>query len=169
MKITEIPEFKDKKALLVLSSKDTVEEAAKQMRKFSYGAAVVVDKKQLSGIFTERDLLVKVVAEGKDCKSVLIGDVMTKNVKTARLKDDVYDSMRRMSQGRFRHLPIVDDKGEVIGMVSQGDFVAITWSQLFHHFKSHTKMSFSARTQIWMLIISTFLYIILMYILIQKL
>jgi CBS domain-containing protein len=169
MKITEIPEFKDKKELLILKSTETVEAAAKQMTKYNYGATVVVDNNKLSGIFTERDLLVKVVAEGKDYKSAVIADFMTKNVKTANLDDDVYDSMRRMTQGRFRHLPIVDDKGVVIGMVSQGDFVAITWSQLFQQFKSHTKMSFSSNTQIWMFIILILTYIALIYVLVIKL
>ena len=169
MKITEIPEFKDKKELLILKSTETVEAAAKQMTKYNYGATVVVDNNKLSGIFTERDLLVKVVAEGKNYKSAIIADFMTKKVKTANLDDDVYDSMRRMSQGRFRHLPIVDDKGAVIGMVSQGDFVAITWTQLFHQLKSHTKMSFSSNTQIWMFIISILTYFALMYVLILKL
>ena len=114
-------------------------------------------------------MLVKVVAEGKNYKSAIIADFMTKKVKTANLDDDVYDSMRRMTQGRFRHLPIVDDKGAVIGMVSQGDFVAITWSQLFQQFKSHTKMSFSTNTQIWMFIILILTYIALIYVLVIKL
>ncbi len=169
MKITEIPEFKDKKELLVLRSGDTVWKAVKKMQENNYGAAIVVENKKLCGIFTERDLLVKVVAQGKDYKTLLIADVMTKKVKTATLEDDIYDSMRRMSQGRFRHLPIIDAKGAVIGMVSQGDFVAITWSQLFHQIKSHTKIAFSSKTQIWMFIVSTLIYIALMYILVKKL
>ena len=101
MKITEIPEFKDKKELLILKSTETVEAAAKQMTKYNYGATVVVDNNKLSGIFTERDLLVKVVAEGKNYKSAIIADFMTKKVKTANLDDDVYGSMRRMTQGRL--------------------------------------------------------------------
>jgi len=169
MKITDIPEFKDKHKLLILKSTETVESAVKQMVKYNYGSAIVIDDKKLSGIFTERDLLVKIVAEGKDYKSILIAEAMTKNVKTAHLDDDVYDSMRRMSQGRFRHLPVVDDKGFVIGMISQGDFVAITWTQLFQQFKSNTKMSFSSKTQIWMFIISIFTYLALIYLLITKL
>jgi len=168
MRITEIPEFKDKKQLLLLESTMTVEEAARQMKKFNYGAAVVVDNKKLSGIFTERDLLIKVAAEGKDYKSLLVADVMTTNVKTANLDDEVYDSMRRMTQGKFRHLPVIDDKGSVIGMLSQGDFVAATWPQLFNQLKSQTKISLLSNTQIWMLVFSLIAYISLMYILIRN-
>lgn len=163
MHIVDIPEFKDKKAILTLNKDTALYEAAATMKKHNYGAAAVTDKDgKLVGIITERDFLMKVVAEKKDIAKLKVSDVMTTNVKTAKINDTVYDSMRRMTQGRFRHLPIVDDNGVVTGMVSQGDFVAITWMQLFEQFKNRTKTSFLTHTQIWTIVIAILVYVTLL-------
>ncbi|MCO5575304.1 hypothetical protein L7F22_029104 [Adiantum nelumboides] len=126
MKIIDIPKFKDKSQLLLLDKETTLHEAAKKMKELNYGAVIVTNQRNLCGIFTERDLLMKVAAEGREIKNLKLADVMTVNIKTAHVDDSVYDLMRRMSQGRFRHLPIVDKNGRISGMISQGDFVALT-------------------------------------------
>lgn len=168
MHIVDIPEFKDKKSILTLASDTTLYDAAATMKKHNYGAAVVTDKDgKLLGIVTERDFLMKVVAEKKDISKLKVEDIMTKDVKTAKVNDTVYDSMRRMTQGRFRHLPIIDDNGKITGMVSQGDFVAITWLQLFEQFKNRTKTSFFTHTQIWTMIISILIYLTVMILVIR--
>ncbi len=153
MRISDIPEYKDRKQVLMFDSQVELFDAAKKMKELNYGAAIVLENGKLCGIFTERDLLMKVAAEGKEIKGIKLSDVMTRNVKTAHVDDSVYDSMRRMTQGRFRHLPIIDDSGEVTGLISQGDFVAITWQQLFQQFKTQTKLSFVTFTQLWILVI----------------
>jgi CBS-domain-containing membrane protein len=63
-----------------------------------------------------------------------------------------------MTSGHFRHLPVVDDDGNLTGMVSQRDFVAITWEQLFGQFKNKTKSSFLTFSSVWMLCIGMVLY-----------
>lgn len=153
MKISDIPEYKDKRQILMLDKQITVFDAAKKMKELNYGAALVTENGKLSGIFTERDLLMKIAAQGKEISGVKLADVMTSPVKTAHIDDTVYDSMRRMSQGRFRHLPVVDNNGEITGLISQGDFVAITWYQLFQQLKTQTKSSFMTFTQLWILVI----------------
>ncbi len=55
---------------------------------------------------------------------------MTTDLKVARADDDLLDWLRLMSNERFRHLPVVDDQGVIIGMMSQGDFVSYTWPEL---------------------------------------
>lgn len=159
MQISDIPEFKDKKALLTLDSDVTAYDAAKEMKRCNFGAVVVTRNGKLCGIFTERDSLMKIVAEKKDPVKLKLADVMTADVKTAHIDDSVADSMRRMSQGRFRHLPIVDAEGNITGMISQGDFVAITWHQLLQRFKMHVKSSFESYTQLWMLVLAVLIYI----------
>ena len=160
MHIVDIPEFKDKKEILTLNKDTKLHDAAETMKKHNYGAAVVTDKDgKLVGIISERDFLMKVVAERKDISKLKVGDVMTTQVKTAKITDTVHDSMRRITKGRFRHLPIVDDSGKVTGMVSQSDFVAISWMQLLEQFKNRTKTSFLTHTQIWTMIISILVYI----------
>ena len=162
MRIVDIPEYRDKKHVLSLDENTLIIDAVKKMKKLNYGAAIVTRNDRLCGIFTERDVLMKVVAEELDVKKLKLKDVMTSDVKVSKKEDTVYDSMRRMSQGKFRHLPITDDDGHVIGMVSQGDFVAITWHQLVHQFKTQTKESLSTFTQIWLLIIPLVIYILSM-------
>ncbi|MFK7840489.1 MAG: CBS domain-containing protein [Bdellovibrionales bacterium] len=69
---------------------------------------------------------------------------MTTNVKTAEVDDRVANCLHRMSQGRFRHLPIVDEKKKVLGMLSQGDFVAFTMSDVLSRFTKTSKAEISA-------------------------
>jgi CBS domain-containing protein len=72
------------------------------------------------GIFTERDVLCKVVAEGRDPATTRIVDVMTQEVVTVRSTTSVEEAMAVFTERRFRHLPVVDD-GELKGLVSSGD------------------------------------------------
>lgn len=162
MRIIDIPQYKDKKQLLMLDKDTILIDAAKIMKEMNYGAVIVTDQKKLCGIFTERDLLMKVVAEGKNVQVLKLANIMTINVQTANVNDEVYDCMRRMTEGRFRHLPIVNDQGEVSGMVSQGDFVAITWGQLLGQFTTKAKTSFFSYTQLWMLVIGALAYALIM-------
>ncbi len=130
MKINEMPEFRDKKHVLLADQSETVEAAVKRMSEKNYGALVVTDNGKLAGIFTERDVLRRVVANDLNIKKTKLKDVMSTDLKTAGTDDLISDSLRRMSQGRFRHLPVVDDSDKVIGMLSQGDFVAFTMSDI---------------------------------------
>ena len=154
MRIVDIPEFQDKDKLLTCRKGLTVLEACQMMQKENRGE----NDETLIGIFSERDVLNRVVAIKKDPEKITIDEVMTKDVKTGSLTDNIPESMRRMSQGRFRHLPIVDDDNKLIGIVSQGDFVALTWYDLWHRFKQKTKTSFIGFTQVWMIVIAIILY-----------
>jgi CBS domain-containing protein len=158
MRIIDIPEFRDRKAVLEFSPETPVLEACKKMADHNYGSCVVTVRGMIVGIFTERDLLVKVAGKGIDFKKLTLGDVMTPNPKTAHVDDSVIDSLRRMNSGRFRHLPIVDDQAHVIGIVSQGDFVAVTWGQLFHRISQHTRSSFEQYIQIWLVLLGVLTY-----------
>ncbi len=161
MRIMDVPEFKDKTNILTVSPESSLEQAVSEMAGRNVGSAVVVKNDKVVGIFTERDLLVKVVGKGKSIRDLKISDVMTKNPHSARLEDDVNDSLRRMSQGRFRHLPIVDGDKKLVGLLSQGDFVAYTWSDLMSRVGHHTKRSFLTNSQLWLLILGPVAYIIL--------
>lgn len=165
MRIMDVPEFKDKTNILTVSPETPLEQVVMEMSTRNVGSAVVVKDGKLVGIFTERDLLVKVMGRNKSIQTLIVSDVMTKNLHAAKMEDDVSESLRRMSQGRFRHLPIVDDKKHLIGLLSQGDFVAYTWSDLMSRVGQHTKLSFLTNSQLWLLILGPILYIILIKIL----
>lgn len=132
MRISDMPEFRDKSDVLTFKPTDTLATAIAAMSKKNYGAVLITDKDKLVGIFTERDLLRRVAAENMDLKKTKLQDVMTKKLKTAKIDDNVTDSLRRMSQGRFRHMPVIDENDKIMGMLSQGDFVAYTLSDLIY-------------------------------------
>ena len=119
MRIIDMPEFRDKTQVLSFDEETTLKKAIDEMADKNYGACLVTRKDKLAGIFTERDLLRKVAPKGLDLKKKKLKDVMTKNLKTAQVTDDVADCLRRMSQGRFRHMPVVDDKKNILGMLSK--------------------------------------------------
>ncbi len=126
MKIADLPEFKNRTKVLSCAPSDTVYDAVVAMTYKKCGAIAVTENDKLIGIFTERDLLARVVGQGRDVESTQVSEVMSQNIETATPQDSVVLCMGRMSHGRFRHLPVVDSEGQLSGMLSQGDFVAYT-------------------------------------------
>jgi CBS domain-containing protein len=86
------------------------------------GSILAVEAGDLRGIFTERDVLHRIMVAGRDPKTTTLRDVMTRNVRCAGLDTTVDSAMRYMTLGRYRHLPVVEDH-EVLGLVSIGDLV----------------------------------------------
>ena len=84
----------------------------------------------MAGIVTERDMLRRLLGERLDQHTTALSAIMTTEVRTARLDDEIVDWLRLMSNERFRHLPVVDANGRLINVLSQGDFVSYTWPQL---------------------------------------
>jgi CBS domain-containing protein len=82
------------------------------------GAVVVVEERKLRGVFTERDLMYRVVARKKDPATTPIGEVMTRNVQTVTEETSVHEAMALMRMNHFRHLPVVGPGGQVLGMVA---------------------------------------------------
>ncbi|MCE4627970.1 MAG: CBS domain-containing protein [Desulfurococcales archaeon] len=101
---------------------ETVYEAAVKMAELGVGALPVIDEEgRLVGIFTERDLLVRVVAKGLDPTKIRVGEVMTPNPVTVGPDEPVEEALRLMAKIRARHLPVVDEKGRLVGIVSIRD------------------------------------------------
>jgi CBS domain-containing protein len=103
--------------------KTTVLEAAKTMNQRRIGAVVVTDGDRVVGIFTERDILNRIVAAGKDPKTTRVEEVMTSPMACCRRDTPLADCKAVMSQKRIRHLPVVED-GKLFGLISAGDIVA---------------------------------------------
>lgn len=161
MKISEIPEYKDKKSVFMREEDEPLTDAVNEMCKQNFGSVIVTRGGKLCGIVTERDLMKKVLNMGRDPTTLTLGDVMTPDPKITKEDDLVVDGLRRMSEGHFRHLPIVDEDGNVVGMVSQGDFVAYTWPQIFHRAAENAR-SFASMggTQVVLIIAAVMLYTI---------
>jgi CBS domain-containing protein len=102
-----------------------VAKAIELMRKKKMGAVIVVEKsrkRRVVGIFTERDLLSRVL-DRRGYGRLALGKVMTKDPETLRPKDSLAYALNKMSVGRFRHVPLVDDAGRAAGMLSIRDVV----------------------------------------------
>ena len=103
---------------------DTVEKVAQLMKKEDIGPVPVVDdeqNKRLVGIVTDRDLALKVVAEGRDPQTTKVEEVMTRKLITCRPDDDVESAMKAMAQYQLRRIPVVDDANRLVGIISQAD------------------------------------------------
>ena len=101
-----------------------IQEAARLMKEEDVGVLPVVESassKRLLGVITDRDIAIRVVAEGKSSASVR--DAMTSGVSTAKADDSLKDVMQLMGREQVRRVPIVDDRGELVGIVSQADIV----------------------------------------------
>jgi CBS domain-containing protein len=98
----------------------TVHDAARLMREHNIGALLVLDGEKLVGIFTERDGLFRVLADGLDVRTTQLSTVMTTNPQTIPASSTFTTALQMMHEGRFRHIPVVEDE-RVIGIVSVRD------------------------------------------------
>ncbi len=102
----------------------TVAEAARLLSERRIGAVVVSsDGRRAEGILSERDIVRELGRSGAEVLDRKASDMMTSKVSTCVCADDALEVLERMTQGRFRHLPVVNDKGEMLGVVSIGDVV----------------------------------------------
>ena len=100
----------------------TVFEVALTMTEGRVGAIPILDGETLVGIFSERDLMQRVVVTGRDPKTTRVSEVMTRNVVTTMLDDSVDASREKMKSAGCRHLPVVDE-GRVLGVISMRDLL----------------------------------------------
>jgi CBS domain-containing protein len=117
-----VPDVIGQQQLVMLPSSATVREAAICMSDRQVGAVLVTRDGALEGIFTQRDLLHRVVAPGRDPNGTRLIEVMTKNPDTIEADDYAIEALSRMSERGYRHLPVLD-QGRLVGIVSRRDFL----------------------------------------------
>jgi CBS domain-containing protein len=98
----------------------TVVDAAKQMAKEDVGPIPVVEGDRLKGIVTDRDIVLRVVAEGRDPSSTTVGEIASTNLETVSPEDDLDTALHKMTSAKVRRLPVVED-GRLVGVVAQAD------------------------------------------------
>jgi CBS domain-containing protein len=111
-----------REALLILASA-TVAEAVALLNDRKAGCLLVMDSGKLAGIFTDRDIVRRVLPAGSALDRVKVGEYMTKDPEVLTLDDSIAFALNRMSAGDFRHVPLVDDKGHPLAVVSVRDVV----------------------------------------------
>ncbi|HET7456536.1 MAG TPA: CBS domain-containing protein [Gemmatimonadaceae bacterium] len=104
-----------------------VRQAALVMKKEDVGVVPVVEEgangKRLVGVLTDRDIAIRLVADGKNADECEVRELMSANPKTARADDDVAKVMDLMGREQVRRVPIVDERGSLVGIVAQADVV----------------------------------------------
>lgn len=107
-------------AVHAVASTITIAEAVAEMNRKRIGCIIIIDAGRIEGIFTERDVLRRVVGEGRDPKTVRVADVMTRNVHTISPDTTIEMAMVLFAEKHCRHIPVVDH-GHLKGLVSIGD------------------------------------------------
>jgi CBS domain-containing protein len=107
-------------APIALRPDQPLADAAVQMREHGVGDVLVADGGQLKGLITDRDIVVRGIAVGKDPGSTSVAELCSDELITVTPKDDTSTAIRRMREARVRRIPVVDH-GNVIGVVSLGD------------------------------------------------
>src|SRR5437762_462040 len=95
-------------------------DAAKLMKQEDVGSIPVVDGERLVGVVTDRDIVVRGIADGSDPRAVQVGDIASHDVVTVRPDDDLDEALRLMAQHQVRRLPVVED-GHLVGMLATAD------------------------------------------------
>ncbi len=112
-----------KKPLTTVSPDDPVLSAMELMHDRDIGAVMVVEGKKLIGIFTERDCLHKVSSICRDPRETTVRDVMSSKVRYITTDMEVSQCLALMTERFFRHLPVLDEQQNILGIVSIGDLV----------------------------------------------
>jgi CBS domain-containing protein len=105
---------------VIIGPERTISEAAELMRDHAIGDVIVADESARIGVLTDRDIVVRVLAEGLDPHDTTAGQVCSANTVTVAPEDSIADAVQRMRDAAVRRLPVTED-GRVIGIVSLGD------------------------------------------------
>ena len=139
-----VPGVIKEQSLATLNPADSVMDAVNLMTERKIGAVIIVDNSaKLAGIFTERDLVNRVVAKGLDAASIPLSKVMTADPDTLGPDDTAMSALGLMSARRYRHLPVVDGE-TVVGMVSIRDLFNVVKAQLEEDVREREKFIFGS-------------------------
>ena len=103
----------------------TAEEIAKLMEKHDIGSVMVVEHKKAEGIVTERDVVHRVIAQGKDAKKVKAGEIMSAPLQAIGPEASLENAARAMRDYKIKRLPVINEHKELVGIISEGDIMRI--------------------------------------------
>ena len=138
-----MPEVVKEQAIVHLPGSATVRDATKLMSESHISALPVIEGGMLKGIFTERDVAKRVVAEGLNPDETVLSDVMTPNPDTVAPDASASDALEKMQTNHYRHLPVVAD-GKVVGMVSIRDLFGAVRKQLEEDIRDRESLMFGS-------------------------
>jgi len=109
----------------MLDAKASVRSAAELMRESDIGDVVVLENDRLCGILTDRDIVVRVLADGGNPDMITVGDICSRDLTVLAPTAPIDDAIQLIRERAIRRLPVVDDTGEVLGIVSIGDLAIV--------------------------------------------
>lgn len=98
-----------------------VVEAARLMKSEDVGSLPILEGERLVGMVTDRDIVLRVVAEGKDVQSSTVGEIASRDLVTVDPQQDLDEALRLMAQHQVRRLPVVEEDGRLVGILAQAD------------------------------------------------
>src|SRR5436305_14937856 len=104
-----------------LTSGSSVMEAARLMRDEDTGIVPVVEGEKLVGTVTDRDIALRIVAEGKSPENTTVGEIASRDLVTIDPQQDLSEALRLMARHQVRRLPVVEEDGRLVGIVAQAD------------------------------------------------
>ena len=129
MRMRLIRDIMQRPKAVVARPDETVRDAALRMAENACGSVLVCDDGRLRGIFTERDLLTRVVGKDLDPKETRLEQVMTADPDTIESTDTAREALRRMDEFGYRHLPVMEN-GQVLGVISMRDVPVETMARM---------------------------------------
>ena len=126
--LKQLIESKQRK-LATIAPDQTIYEALKVMAEHDVGALLVMEGRYLRGVFSERDYARKVILRGKSSIDTKVSDIMSGRVAYVTLDRTVEECLAIMTEKHFRHLPVLNDSGNVVGIISIGDLIKEVISQ----------------------------------------
>jgi CBS domain-containing protein len=107
-----------------VSEKDSIKRVAEIMRREDAGVVPVVDGRKIIGIITDRDIVVRLVAEGKDPSTAKVNEAMSKQVRAVKEDTPINEVLQLMSREQIRRVPVTNNNNELVGIVSIGDIAS---------------------------------------------
>ena len=105
----------------VVTPETTVSDAAQLMKDDDIGSLPILDGEQLAGMVTDRDIVVRAVAEGKDPRGMPVREVASRELVTVNADEELSRALQLMASQQVRRLPVVDDDGRLVGILAQAD------------------------------------------------
>lgn len=109
------------KGLHMAETSTSISELAKQMQKYDVGAIPIQDKSKLIGMVTDRDIVIRALANGRDLSHQTAKDVMSREIVACREDQELEDAIKLMEQRKIRRLPVLDANDHATGMLTLGD------------------------------------------------
>jgi CBS domain-containing protein len=113
----------------MVNSSETLIDAAGKMKSLNVGVLPVREGNKIVGLLTDRDIVIRALAENRDARTTTVKDVMTSEIARCTTEDSVDDASRIMRENKVRRLLVVDNDGTPVGIVSLGDIAAKTESE----------------------------------------